>query len=158
MPPVNPPPSPTWVLPLQRRAYSLGIHFPLPPWPSQEARLWGHGHDSCDPRCGPGRSRGTVPSPSPSMRGWRLTPPSTLGNKNSFRGCRARNVEEAEESCVVCMAPLWDNTMLFRTACQHTVHARCMKGVFEFGLTTEEKNRCPYCKGWVWEYWQPTAP
>ena len=68
----------------------------------------------------------------------RLAPPSTLGNKNNFRGRRARDVEEAEESCIFCMAPLWDNTMLFRTACQHTVHARCMKGVFEFGLTTDQ--------------------
>ena len=87
MPPVNPPPSPTWVLPLQRSAHGLGIHIPLPPWPSQEARLWGHGHDSRNPRRGPGQPRGMVWSPSPSTRGWRLAPPSTLGNKNNFKGC-----------------------------------------------------------------------
>ena len=107
---------------------------------------------------GPSRPHGSVRSPSPSTRGWRLAPPSNLCNKNNCRGCRARNVEEADESCVVCLAPLYDNTMLFRTACQHSVHACCMKGVFEFGETNERKNRCPKCRGWVWGYWQPTVP
>ena len=55
-PPVVPPPSPTWVLP--RRDRGLGVHIPLPPWPSQEARLWGHPRGR-DPRRGP-RPAGSV--------------------------------------------------------------------------------------------------
>ena len=136
MPPDALPPSPTWVLPLQRRAHGLGIHIPLPPWPSQEARLWGRPRGR-DPRRGPGRPPGSVRSPSPSKRGWRLAPPSTLGIKNNCRGRRARTAEEAEEKCVICLAPLYDNTMHFRTACMHLVHAKCMKDVFEYSATTD---------------------
>ena len=137
-------------------AHRQGYTFPCP-WPSQEARLWavGWGHDSRDPRCPPGRPRGGIRSPSPSTRGWWLAPPSSLGKKNNFKGRRPTDQKEKEEDCSVCLAPLWDNTMLFQTACKHAIHGHCMRGVFQHGITAEQRNMCPTCKGWVWGYWQP---
>ena len=165
MPPVTPPPYPTWVLPQDRRAYATdgtGIFFPLPPWPAQEARLWGRARDR-DPRfrlagCRPGPPRGAVRSPSPSKRGWRLPPPTTVGKKNQYRGRRPRNEEESKETCGVCLEPMWNNSMMFMPACKHTVHASCMSGVFEHAPTPDERNRCPTCRGWVWGYYVQPVP
>ena len=91
----------------------------------------------------------TLLNPSPSTRGWQLSPPSSLGKKNNFKGRRPTDQKEKEEDCSVCLAPLWDNTMLFQTACKHAIHGHCMRGVFQHGITAEQRNMCPTCKGWV---------
>ena len=93
-----------------------GIRFSLPPNPGQEARLWGRERER-DPRCRPSPPRGAVRSPSPSKRGWRLAPPTTVGKKNQFRGRQPRNEEEAKETCGVCLEPKWNNNMMFQPAC-----------------------------------------
>ena len=93
-----------------------GIRFSLPPNPGQEARLWGRERER-DPRCRPGPPRGAVRSPSPSKRGWRLAPPTTVGKKNQFRGRQPRYEKEAKETCGVCLEPKWNNSMMFQPAC-----------------------------------------